>query len=94
MPPRILRKRRSLNERRRRVATREGSKWQHATFWRNHDERGERGEVEYIGGQVPSEDHAAVSAAVAAVLASSTEVEDGDASPWLPFLFFFKARRK
>ena len=32
----------------------------------------------------PSEDHAAVSAAEAAVLASATEVEDTNAPPWRP----------
>ena len=32
----------------------------------------------------PPEDHAAVSAAAAAMLASTTEVEDGNASPWRP----------
>ena len=32
----------------------------------------------------PSEDHAAVSAAEAAVLASATEVEDTNAPPWHP----------
>ena len=41
--------------------------------------------MEHTGVQVPSEDHAAVSAAAAAaVLASATEVEDGSAPSWRP----------
>ena len=32
----------------------------------------------------PSEDHAAVSTAAAAVLASATDVEEGNSPPWRP----------
>ena len=50
MTPKNVRRRRSSNGRRRRVATRVRSKWQHATFWQSHDQRGD---VQYIGGQIP-----------------------------------------
>ena len=39
MPPLKLRRRQSSNGRRRHVATPEGSKWQHATLWQNHDQK-------------------------------------------------------
>ena len=39
MPPEKLQWRTSSHGRHQRVATREGPKWKHATFWRSHDQR-------------------------------------------------------
>ena len=74
-----------MNERRRRVANREGSKWQHATFWQNPFS-GERGNVEHVGGQVPLRKprRRFRGGGSCTVLATATEVEDGHVPPWRP----------
>ena len=78
MPPKKFR-RRSSNGRHRLVATREGSKWLLA------EPRSAESEEAWntLVAKFPPEDHVTGSvAAAAAVPASATDVEDGNAFPW------------
>ncbi|CAN0518077.1 unnamed protein product, partial [Laminaria digitata] len=84
MPPRKLRRRRSLNERRRRVATRE-VKVAARNLLAEPRSAGNEETWKTLVAKFPPEDRAAVSVGeAAAVLASATEVEHGNAPPWRP----------